>query len=249
MLSACAEQAAAKPACPADMVLVPAGTVTMGNPRYADEVPLHDVTLARPYCIDRHEVTVEAYDRCLHAGACSAPRVWLFCNHVDSPREVQQHPQNCIDWHQSHAYCGWVNKRLPTEPEWEYAARGPEGRKFPWGNEEPDATRMHWSGAGGKRKASTAPVATHPGDVSPFGVLDMGGNVSEWVEFAPEQLAWDESAAAAGELRPLKGDSWPTGGSEAVPSWERFRVDARGQLGQSGHRGVRCAADVNPPAR
>jgi eukaryotic-like serine/threonine-protein kinase len=246
LLSGCGERAAAKPACPADMVLVPAGKFTMGHAKWPYASPLHEVTFTRAFCIDRHEVTVEAYARCIEAGACSAPREWLFCNFAKSVRELKQHPQNCIDWHQSRAYCEWAKRRLPTEPEWEYAARGPEGRKYPWGDEEPDANRMHWGGAGGKRKAGTTAVGTHRGDVSPFGVLDMAGNVSEWVEFPPEQLEWDADAAAAGERRPVKGDSWPSG-QDAKPSWVRWILDASGHLGQSGHRGARCA--VSPELR
>ena len=135
--------------CPIGMVPVPAGTFRMGSPDEigdANEHPQHKVTLSA-YCIDRTEVTVKAYAACVAAKGCSTPslpvsgagnsaddvkRYGRFCNRGDRP----DHPVNCVDWNQAAAYCTWAGKRLPTEAEWEYAARGTDGRVYPWGTQQ-----------------------------------------------------------------------------------------------------------------
>ena len=132
------------------MVRIPAGTFRMGSEDgEPDEKPLHDVRVAA-FEMDATEVTSGAYGACVVAGAClPAPKqiAWAgvtaadhqvydeFCN--DERADRRSHPVNCVDWAMADAYCRWAHKRLPTEEEWEYAARGPEGRSFPWGNAPP----------------------------------------------------------------------------------------------------------------
>lgn len=232
-------------ACPEGMVYIPPGTFEMGRENRYDAAPLHRVTFEKGFCIDRTEVTVAAYGKCVQAGACTRERKAVYCNH-SSPDDTYgeepplDHPQNCVDWHQARAFCVWAGKRLVTDAEWEYAARGSDGREFPWGNEPPDNARMHWSGGGGPRVFGTAPVGSHPGDVSPFGVLDMAGNVSEWVEIDPKQATQGDEAVGD-DRRSVRGSSW-TNGLEAAPAWRRLLMSYfTGQQAQSSSRGFRCA--------
>lgn len=131
------------------------------------------------FLIDRTEVTVGQYSACVEAGACSAPNTRNDCNFGASGR--RDHPVNCVDWEQARAYCAWAGKRLPTEAEWEKAARGVDGRRYPWGDEGPTPTRANLSGAHDGFSA-TSPVGRFLAGASPFGALDMLGNVSEWLD-------------------------------------------------------------------
>ncbi|HEX2685437.1 MAG TPA: SUMF1/EgtB/PvdO family nonheme iron enzyme [Kofleriaceae bacterium] len=138
--------------CPKDMVPVPGATFTMGNPEGADSMtgwPQHAVTLTG-YCIDITEVTVADFGQCVAGGKCTAasePGTGSYeslCNGTRPDR--QDHPINCVTWNQAVAYCAAVGKRLPTEAEWEYAARGGDGRRYPWGNDRPNETRVNACG-------------------------------------------------------------------------------------------------------
>jgi len=130
------------------MVAVPAGAFTMGADDGSDaEKPAHKVGISKPFFIDKTEVTVAAYKACVDAGKCTVPSVHRpdiaedevlkfapMCNYGTPGRN--DHPVNCVDLGQAAAYCDFIGKRLPTEAEWEYAARGTDGRKYPWGNDE-----------------------------------------------------------------------------------------------------------------
>lgn len=167
----------------ADMVEVPAGQMTTGGETRGHSVPGTTVALSR-FWLDRHEVTVEAYADCVHTGACSTPNEGVD----DGGRYVpysfnwgvaghEHHPVNGVTFDQAAEYCAWRNARLPTDQEWEYGARGTDGRTYPWGDSRPTRRRLQW-GANG-----TAPVGIHPAGASPFGLLDMAGNVWEFVQF------------------------------------------------------------------
>jgi formylglycine-generating enzyme required for sulfatase activity len=192
------------------MLHVPAAKFQRDNPdSIRDENRVETVAIAG-YCLDQTEVTVKAYAACEAAKGCAdAPRTvtdssseererqsW-FCNQEDQP----DHPVNCVSWKEAEAYCKWAGKRLPTPEEWVYAAQGQDNRTYPWGNDPPSERRLNACGtecvAMAKRvlhasysplyKASdgwetTAPVGSFPGDASPFGILDMGGNVREWTD-------------------------------------------------------------------
>ena len=158
----------------AKMVLVPAGPFTMGSNRGSDnEQPVHDVTLAAFY-IDQYEVTNAQYRACVEAGGCAeAPGC---SERYDDPDKVD-HPVVCIDWHQARAYCEWRGDRLPTEAEWEKAARGTDGRTYPWGE-----IVVSDLGNYDYNSEDTTPVGSYLYGVSPYGVYDMAGNVWEWVQ-------------------------------------------------------------------
>jgi formylglycine-generating enzyme len=243
--------------CPPRMVLVPAGRFVMGSPHNIGEPhehPMHDVTLSA-YCIDRTEVTVNLYAACVRAGDCTASRLTVswsgysadelmlfsrFCNGNDRP----DHPINCIDWDQATAYCKWAGRRLPTEAEWEYAARGTDGRTYPWGNEVPSAKRLNacgaecvamanrdldrsWTGMhdGNDAWETTAPVGSFREGASPFGALDMAGNVHEWT--ADWYGAYSSAAsmnphgAEMGSGRVFRGGSWDTNAVDTVRASNR----------------------------
>jgi formylglycine-generating enzyme len=161
--------------CPGGMVYIPAATFMMGTTPDDPNDRLHQVTLTKPYCIDRTPVTVREYRACVEAKGCAEPHKPLDYNYGRAGRD--NHPVNGIDWAQADAYCSWAKKRLPTDAEWELAARGTDGRKYPWGNEEPDDTRLWWSRS--VERESTSPVGSHPSGASPYGVMDMLGNVSQ----------------------------------------------------------------------
>lgn len=172
---ACGEPHVAPP--PPEMVRVPSGEIEMGCDDAKDpqcdslEQPAHRVWISE-FLIDRTEVTQAAYARCLAAGSCGAPRCeW-------APNERADEPVRCVTWAQARAYCAWAGKRLPSEAEWEKAARGSDGRRYPWGNAAPTCALASYVRCG----VTPAAVGAHPSGASPYGALDMAGNVDEWVE-------------------------------------------------------------------
>jgi formylglycine-generating enzyme required for sulfatase activity len=263
--------------CPPGMVRIPDGKFWMGSPagEYSDEHPAHVVTLSA-YCIDRTEVTVQAYAACVKAGGCkpAARTVRLskydpeadqwnrFCN----GDERRDHPMNCVEWNQAEAYCEWARDtgRLPSEAEWEYAARGTDGRTYPWGNEPPGEIRLNACGSecvamlkrdlNLDRKAmynasdgweTTAPVGSIPGDVSPFRVLDMAGNVAEWTADY-----WSGSYAVAAAMsghggsadtpRVVRGGAWMVMDAALVRAANRnWEIPSR----RFANVGFRCASE------
>ncbi len=232
--------------CPSGMVFVPAGPFVMGSDPYeglADEEPEHIVTVSA-FCIDRREATNAEYRSCEYAGACS-PRV-ADCG-------PDHHPVLWVDWDRANAYCAWKHGRLPTEAEWEKAARGgcelvpPETcgdedeRRFPWGEEDADCRRANsFSCVGG-----AAPVGVHPEGASPYGVEDLAGNAFEWVQdvYGREYYATcvDGCTDPTGPDLPssthaARGGSWATAAG-------RIRVSARARadyIAYLGYLGVRC---------
>lgn len=174
------------------LIHIPAGTFLRGSGEpSAGEPPPHPEPVAA-FAIDKTEVTVAAYLACVRAGRCSAPKSDSpACNFGRTGRE--RHPINCVTWYQARDYCSFRDKRLPAEAEWEYAARGSDGRRYPWGSAEP-ARQLCWGPTSGD--AGTCAVGSLAGDVSPAGVLDMAGNVSEWTADAVRGGAWSDHLAA-----------------------------------------------------
>jgi formylglycine-generating enzyme required for sulfatase activity len=180
------------------MIRIPAGQFVMGSSR-PEERPAHRVSVAA-FEMDATEVTTGAYQVCVAAGRCKPTVTWKTCNLAQPGKE--RHPINCLDWSQAEAFCKWAGKRLPTEEEWEYAARGTDGRSFPWGNALPDG-RVCWKRAAGKQ--GTCPVATFPTGDSPFGLHDMAGNVWEWTASG---FSRSHSSKRGATLKVNRGGGW-----------------------------------------
>jgi hypothetical protein len=211
------------------MARVPGGPFWVGSPGATgapEETPRHKTALA-PFCIDLTEVTVDAYASCVKNGACTDARgKSRTCNARRNDRG--EHPVNCVDWHQALAYCQWRKRRLPTEAEWEYAARGGEQYlKYPWGDAKPDG-RACW------KAATTCPVKTFaPGA---FGVYDMSGNLWEWTASGFGDYPWPPQAPV---LRVYRGGSY----SRRFEKWMQPRLRNRwGPRDSGSHLGFRCAS-------
>jgi formylglycine-generating enzyme required for sulfatase activity len=243
----------ARPVSDDAMVDVPGGTYRMGSndgdavtptppetskpPGRAgtmEERPLVEVTVA-PLAVDATEVTVAAFTRCVSAGKCAEPDTGMYCNWRKPGRE--RHPVNCVDLKQATDYCAFAGKRLPTEEEWEYAARGRDGRRYPWGDGEPSA-QLCWNGDGNDlgrgERAGTCPVASYPAGRSPFGAFDMAGNVWEWTAsgYCPEGRL-----GCAATNRVIRGGAW----NNVIPRY--VRAQGRGEespVSRHDNLGFRC---------
>jgi formylglycine-generating enzyme required for sulfatase activity len=161
------------------------------------------------FSMDVTEVTVGEYARCMAAGACPAPYdSATHCNFGRSQRN--DYPMNCVTREAAKDYCGWVGKHLPTQEEWEFAARGKEGRRYPWGSDE-GKRNLCWNRSG----FTPCPVGAHPEDRTPEGVLDLGGNVHEWV--ASDFCFSPNSAGDCHEKIPIhRGGDWEATTLDAV---------------------------------
>jgi formylglycine-generating enzyme required for sulfatase activity len=200
------------------------GSFEMGSPEGEGEPyewPVHTVRVL-PFEILQTEITVASYGACVEAGACE---LWPAsgdtpdsCNQWD-PDPVQEHPQNCMDWHMAADFCFWAGGRLPSEAEWEYAARsgGQEGKTYPWGEAEPDCDLANVKGDSADCGTHTEPVCSHPAGHTEQGLCDMGGNVYEWVadyfhnsyEGAPtDSLPWQDPAT---EFKTMRGSGVGSG--------------------------------------
>jgi formylglycine-generating enzyme required for sulfatase activity len=211
---------AAKAAKDASMAVIPAGSVEI------QDVGRKEVA---SFSIDVTEVTVDAYAACVRAGYCSKPgdasrRPTDSCNWGKGDRG--NHPVNCVDWNQAKAFCGWAQKRLPTEEEWQLAAEGAKGRTYPWGENEP-SNQLCWTPT--SRDEGTCAVGSFPSGDSAQGVKDLSGNVWEWTD------SWDGSLWSA---RVNRGGSWYYGYASSV------RAAVRGSnvsSDRSSDLGFRCA--------
>ena len=172
----------------AEMVEVPAGRFTMGCDPFKDPVcyyapdeKLHQVKLDS-FKIDKYEVTFRRYQQCVDAKVCSPPAIGGALNY--GWQGIDRFPVNGVTWHQAKAFCAWEGRRLPTEAEWEKAARSTDSRIYPWGNKQPSCALavMDRPGAGhlGCGTGNTQNVGSKPAGASSYGVLDMACNLWEW---------------------------------------------------------------------
>jgi formylglycine-generating enzyme required for sulfatase activity len=188
---------------------LPGGTLQMGRrDGYPNDRPVHSVTIA-PFTISKSEITVDQYQQCVDAGACTAATHWREDCNAELAEGAGDHPINCTTWYMAQDFATWIGGRLPTEAEWEWAASGAgAGTAYPWGNEPPDCTRVHMrvgvladKGCGDNM---TAPVCSLPAGHSPQGLCDLAGNVGEWV--ADD---WHSDY----ERAPTDGSAWLGGGT------------------------------------
>jgi formylglycine-generating enzyme required for sulfatase activity len=267
--------------CPDDMVLIPAGEFFMGSDeKYAPghQQPRHNVNLPG-FCMDLYEVTAKRYLDCASDGKCrrgedevdwpnitpSEKKIYsVLCTRSDP--EKADHPVNCVTWEMAHTYCNNNDKRLPTEAEWEYTTRGPDGRLYPWGDEAPTERHLNacgteclaWAKQSGVLRqfpgtlyqaddgfATTAPVGKFPAGRSRFGPYDVVGNVWEWVQdwegvYSPEDQT-DPQGPSGGTKRVIRGGAWNGSFLEWIHPAFRYAQDP-----QSSSHGVgfRCAKSL-----
>ena len=205
------------------LVYVPAGEFLMGSTDAdtdagSEEKPQHKVYLDA-YWIDQTEVTQGMYAKCVAAGNCKQ----RACTDLAIYPSGDNYPAICATWNDAQAYCEWAGRRLPTEAEWEKAARGTDGRKYPWGNEPAAGTLLNLADKSGTGinsdktiddgHADIAPVGTYPAGASPYGALDMAGNAWEWVADWYGRFYYDTSpdrnptGPASAQMRGQRGGS------------------------------------------
>jgi formylglycine-generating enzyme required for sulfatase activity len=221
------------------MVMVPPGEFVMGSPEGEgrdDEHPQHAVYLSE-FWIDKTEVRNEQYGQCVAAGACQPSE------YANDDRYGPSQAAVGVSWHDAHAYCEWAGKRLPTEAQWEKAARGTDQRIYPWRNEY-DSTKLNFCPGAGC-VFYTAPVGSYPDGASPYGAVDMAGNAKEWCQdwYSGEYYAvWpptDPPGPDWGFSRIIRGGAWCPGSDVRTGNREALGPDARGNC-----IGFRCAADA-----
>jgi len=194
------------------LVYVPAGRFTMGSDIYADEQPIHHVYLDA-FWIDQTEVTVHMYSLCVEAGVCAEPVSTSSSTHPSYYGNVNfdNYPVIYVDWRMAKTYCEWAGRRLPTEAEWEKAARGTDGRKYPWGEEINCSLANYWGKEGGC-VGDTTEVGSYLNGASVYGALDMAGNVWEWVSSLYQPYPYDSEDGRENpdstDPRMVRGGSW-----------------------------------------
>jgi formylglycine-generating enzyme required for sulfatase activity len=202
-------------------VYIPGGSFIMGsNSGYSDERPSHQVTLD-DYWIDKTEITNFMYGLCVQDGKCPPPSNMKYY----SENKYADYPVGYVNWFNAEAYCSWAGRRLPTEAEWEKAARGTDGRTYPWGNdfgcqfgnfddENQYDSDMVKGGPNCDGFIDASPVGSFPNGVSPYGIFDMSGNVWEWVadwygeSYYRRSPNDNPTGPSSGDERVIRGGSW-----------------------------------------
>jgi formylglycine-generating enzyme required for sulfatase activity len=224
-----------------EMVQVPAGSFEMGSTANSNEQPVHTVNLDG-YYLDTYEVTNAQYEAYVTTGGGVASS---YAN--DSRFNVADHPVVGVSWIDAEGYCGWAGLRLPTEAEWEKAARGTDERTYPWGDETATCDRAVMLGGGksGCGTNTTWPVGSKPAGVSPYGAQDMAGNVYEWVadwyasDYYGSSPDSNPTGPVTGSYRVLRGGSRNNSTWNLSASIRRTNKPSY----RSSYPGFRCAQD------
>lgn len=240
------------------MALISEGPFTMGsNSGPDDEKPEHTIFL-KSFFIDILPISNADFARFLNQQGLQNRQGETFYDDQDSDAKIHRrnsiwqadvasasHPVNEVSWVGARDYCAWLNKRLPTEAEWEKAARGTDGRKYPWGNTAPN-TKLALFGA---PYNSSAPVDAFPDGVSPYGILDMAGNQWEWVSSIyqpyPYRLEDGRENQNAGPIRSTRGGGHDSNAQE-ISVTQRGRLLSRNPKAGHHNIGFRCASNQEP---
>lgn len=199
------------------MMLVSAGEFTMGIENPFSLNPVHQVYLDE-YYIDKYEVTNARYAECVNAGVCNLPhRSYSETreNYYGNP-EFDNYPVLAVDYEPAKIYCNWRGAQLPTEAQWEKAARGTDQRRYPWGKQSGDDTLANYD----NNQGDTTAVGSYPGGASPYGVLDMAGNVWEWVadwysiDYLPNSPYSNPTGSESGTMPVVRGGAWDSNWSD-----------------------------------
>ncbi len=205
-----------------NMVFVPAGRFIMGGDVYYEEQPIHSVNL-NAFWMDQTEVTNAAFANFLNetGNRLEGGVTWLDAkddsvrihfrdNSWQADQGYENHPVVEVTWHGANAYCSWAGRRLPTEAEWEKAARGTTANIYPWGNNEPNADLLNFN----KNVGDTTEVGSYPNGASPYGALDMAGNIWEWTAdwyartYYSSPPSINPQGPDSGIFRVLRGGAW-----------------------------------------
>jgi formylglycine-generating enzyme required for sulfatase activity len=225
-----------------ELLYIPAGEFIMGSDiGDKDEKPAQEVTLDA-FWIDKTEITNALYSKCVNSSICARPvnesSYTRFGYYEDF--KFSDYPVINVNWNMAKTYCEWIGRRLPTEAEWEKAARGTDANIYPWGNTLPDSDILNYDGMVG----DTTKVGTYLKGVSPYGALDMAGNVWEWVDgwydAYPGNSLYDSDFGT--KYRVLRGGSW-NGSIYYARSTYRLNSDA---INTYINIGFRCAMDATP---
>jgi formylglycine-generating enzyme required for sulfatase activity/tRNA A-37 threonylcarbamoyl transferase component Bud32 len=231
-----------RPADGMTMVYIQAGKFLMGSDsRNPDEKPEHTVTLD-DYWIDQNEVTNKMYEKCVTAKFCQPPddnSSFTHTTYYGNPKYAN-YPVIFVSWNDASNYCAWVGVRLPSEAEWEKAARGSKGQLYPWGNSNPDKSRANY----GFILGDTSEVGSFPNGISPYGVKDMAGNVGEWVNdwysdtYYSQSPPLNPSGPDIETFRVIRGGSWYENETSLLSTTRFYRNPSDSNI----ISGFRCAS-------
>jgi serine/threonine-protein kinase len=227
------------PAVPEGMIFVAGGEFAMGNDDGDEyERPEHKVVVP-PFFIDQHEVTCEQYEKFTRATGHRVPDDWRNGTY---PTDARRHPVTGVDWNDANAYAKWAGKRLPSEEEWEYAARGVDRRKYPWGND----WQNNIANAGASSLGHFSDVGSFPAGKSPFGLMDMVGNAWEWTASDLKPYPGGRLTNPPHEERKItRGASWfKDKERDWTTTFRGFAAPAGGN--DYSKVGFRCAKDATP---